>query len=274
MNITYTRLVVVGNRGILTADKINADENYYRELKNLLKLKHVKNFPFVRVGKANDGGYIMLDAFQKMGGGGGIAYSFGISGDVSWDYDMVKRGYEIFMYDMTIDALPFQHKNFHFFKQGIGGTKNKEKLLDTLENFFEINGHGDKENLILKMDVEGAEWDFLNSVSSDLLNRFDQIVFEFHNLISPKNSAQMEKVIAAFKKLNLTHTPIHVHGNNYGAYINIEGLGIFPDVPEITYVKTENYTFEEDENILLPISLDEPNNPFVPDIPLGYWNKF
>lgn len=205
--------------------------------------------------------------------GGGIAYSFGISNDVSWDYDMVKRGYEIFMYDMTIDALPFQHKNFHFFKQGISDTKNEEKLLNTLENFIEANGHGDKENLILKMDVEGAEWDFLNSVSSDLLNKFDQMTFEFHNLIGLKNSAQIEKIFSAFKKLNLTHTPIHVHGNNYGAYINIENLGVFPDVTEITYVKNGNYEFEDDENILFPISLDEPNNPFLPDIPLGYWNK-
>lgn len=67
--MAYTRLVMVGNRGVLINATFNADENYYRELKNLLKLKRVKNFPFVRVGKANDGGYIMLDAFQKMGGG-------------------------------------------------------------------------------------------------------------------------------------------------------------------------------------------------------------
>lgn len=178
------------------------------------------------------------------------------------------------MYDMTIDALPFKHKNFHFFKQGIGGTKNDAELLDTLENFVEINGHTNNQNMILKMDVEGAEWGFLETVSTDLLNKFDQIVFEFHDLIKPKNSVQVEKIIAAFKKLNLTHTPIHVHGNNYGPYINIERLGIFPDVPEITYVKNGNYEFEDDENILLPISLDEPNHPFLPDITLGYWNKF
>lgn len=68
MNVAYTRLVVVGNQGVVATDTFNADENYYRELKNLLKIKRVKNIPFVRVGKANDGGYIMLDAFQNRGG--------------------------------------------------------------------------------------------------------------------------------------------------------------------------------------------------------------
>ena len=68
MNVAYTHLVIVGKQGFLTTDTFNADENYYRELKNLLKIKRVKNFPLVRVGKANDGGYIMLDAFPKRGG--------------------------------------------------------------------------------------------------------------------------------------------------------------------------------------------------------------
>ena len=206
--------------------------------------------------------------------GGAIAYSFGICDDVSWDTAMAEHGYEIFMYDPTINGLPATNDRFHFFKQGIAGFEVPNQALNTLDHFVKVNDHSNCDNMILKMDVEGAEWKFLETVPSDLLNRFDQIVFEFHNLISPKNSAQIEKILAAFKKLNLTHTPIHVHGNNYGAYINIEGFGIFPDTPEITYVKTENYTFEEDENILLPISLDEPNHPFLPDIPLGYWNKF
>ncbi len=186
---------------------------------------------------------------------------------------MVKRGYEIFMYDMTINALPFQHPNFHFFKEGIAGVKNPLEFLDTLENFIIRNGHENNRNLILKMDVEGAEWGFLTSVSSNTLNQFDQIVLEFHNVIKSKNSAQMEKTIEAFKKLNQTHTPVHIHGNNWGAFLNIEGIGVFPDTPELTYVRNENHQFEDDTGIFLPIKLDKPNNKFLPDIPLGYWNR-
>ena len=271
MNVSFIKTVYLGNLAFFVTDDFNANENYYRELKNLIKIRRVNKHSFIRIGKPNDGGYIMLDNFQK---GGGIAYSFGIANDVSWDYDMVQRGYEIFMYDMTINALPFQHPNFHFFKQGIGGSKNEVEALDTLENFIERNTHQNNQHMILKMDVEGAEWDFLTSVSSNTLNQFDQIVFEFHNITQPKNSAQMEKTIEAFKKLNKTHTPVHIHGNNHSSFLNIGGIGIFPNVPEITYVKNENYEFEDDDEIFLPIPLDQPNHWKLKDIPLGYWNKF
>ena len=40
---------------------------------------------FVRVGKDNDGGYIMFDDFDDVK----VAYSAGINNDVSWDKDMV-----------------------------------------------------------------------------------------------------------------------------------------------------------------------------------------
>ena len=36
--------------------------------------------------------------------------------------------------------------------------------------------------MILKMDVEGAEWDFLDTVDTKTLKQFDQIVFEYHEL--------------------------------------------------------------------------------------------
>lgn len=207
------------------------------------------------------------------GKGGGYAYSFGISNEISWDADMANRGYEVFMYDMTIDALPFEHEKFHFFKEGIGGKKDVEKSLDTLENFITRNGHEQNSNMILKMDVEGAEWDFLESVSSETLNKFNQMVFEFHDIIAPKTAAEMDRTINLIEKINKTHTLVHIHGNNNGNYLQIDGIGNIPDCPELTYLRTENHEFYEDEAILLPILFDTPNRPDLPDIQLGYWNK-
>lgn len=186
---------------------------------------------------------------------------------------MVKRGYEVFMYDMTIADLPWHHKNFHFFKEGIAGRKIEEQSLDTLENFVARNGHENNEHMILKMDVEGAEWDFLANVSSELLSRFDQMVFEFHNMIQPKTATEMESTLTALKKINATHTLVHVHGNNHGPFLNMDGIGVFPDAPEVTYVRNGLHEFEDDDEIFLPLDLDEPCHPLLPDIPLGYWNK-
>ena len=205
--------------------------------------------------------------------GGGIAYSFGIEDDVSWDWEMANRGYEIFMYDPTIDSLPHNREQFHFFKEGILGIEIKEKSLHTLEHFIKKNGHEDKDNMILKMDVEGAEWSFLSTVSSETLSKFDQILFEFHDMIQPKNQSAMNATLACISKINRTHSLVHLHGNNCGTILTLDDKVLFPDSLELTYVKTSNYELVDDENIFLPISIDRPNNKQLREIPLGFWNK-
>lgn len=49
---------------------LNTNEGFYRELKNVLKIRRAENVQFVRVGTLGDGGYVMVDDFRKGGGGG------------------------------------------------------------------------------------------------------------------------------------------------------------------------------------------------------------
>ena len=274
MEIFFTGLEFAAKNTVAFKRKkfsLNTNIGYYQALKSILKIRRADNVKFIRVGRQSDGGYVMADDFRK--GGGGIAYSFGISNEISWDADMAKRGYDVFMYDMTIDGLPYTHEKFHFFKEGIGGSKDAVKSLDTLKNFIKRNGHKNKFDMILKMDVEGAEWDFLESVSSEILMQFDQIVFEFHNLTAPKTSVEIGRTINLIAKINSTHTLVHLHGNNCGNYIQLEDVGCIPDTLELTYLRTKNRVFRDDEEIFLPIYLDTPNNLRLADIPIGYWNK-
>ncbi len=175
--------------------KVNAMVEYYKSLRARLHMHKVVDKNFVRVGRPNDGGYIMIDDFK-----GNVAYSFGIADDVSWDLGMANRGYEVFMYDPTIDGLPQENERFHFFKEGIAGFEFPDKNLNTLENFIRRNGHEDKTDMILKMDVEGAEWSFLATVSSETLSKFDQMIFEFHDLIMPKDQSVMNATLACIKQ--------------------------------------------------------------------------
>ena len=251
--------------------KINITPEYYEQLGALLKIKKIVDKNFVRLGRPNDGGYVMVDNFNVSGGD--IAYSFGINNDVSWDSDMVLRGYDVFMYDPTIAALPKENEKFHFFKAGISGITDARRSLDTLDSFIQANGHEDKTNMILKMDVEGAEWGFLSQVSSETLSRFDQMVFEFHSFIQSKSQDVMDQTYNCLRKINRTHSLVHLHANNYGAFVVLDDKIMFPDTLELTYVKTSEYELVDDENIFLPISLDQPCYVKIPDIPLGYWNK-
>lgn len=245
---------------------LNVSQQYYSELKELLKVKKVKDGKLIRVGLGgSDGGYVMLSSFRE----NGIAYSFGISNDVTWDNIMAELGYNIWQYDHTINSLPYERKEFHWHKEGISGEDLSDKPLKSLKYFLERNGHSDSKNLILKMDVEGAEWDFLETVSTDTLKQFDQIVFEMHNLVRPVDSY---RILPLLSKINKTHSLIHIHGNNCGYQLKI-GDTIFPDVIETTYVNKEICEIIEDENLQFPTPLDSPNDSGRPDIDLGYWNK-
>ena len=183
-------------------------KGYYRELQDLLHIAKVEGIDLVRIGREYDGGYIMLNDFHD----GGIAYSFGISNDVSWDKDMASRGYDVFMYDHTIDELPEQNPHFHWSKLGIADGETHDDRLKTIDELIKQNHHEDKRNMILKMDVEGAEWGFLSQVDSETLSQFSQITLEFHNVINNRDTKQ---VLEALRKLNITHQLIHVHANNY-----------------------------------------------------------
>lgn len=246
------------------------DINHYRSIhKSLIVRKPKTNCKWCRVGKSYDGGYIMLDDFARTEKK--IAYSFGINRDVSWDLDMAKRDYEVFMYDHTIDGLPLNNNRFHWYKCGLADSPdNVGKQMDSLENLVNKNGHNGCTHMILKMDVEGAEWGALLMVPDSILGLFDQIVLEMHGMLSETYSL---KRIQALEKILKTHTPVHIHGNNAAKVANIHGC-IFPMSLEVTYLSNAEYEFTEyeDDNCLLDI--DQPNNPARMDVDLYGWNNY
>lgn len=265
MNINFSWGLYNSGGLIQFSADLNTDVEYYKELKNVLKIKRVKNYPKIRVGaQQHDGGYIMIYDFIP----DGVAYSFGICNDVSWDTNMAQYGYDIYMYDHTIDQLPQHNNHFHFFKEGIAGTDMENQPLKTLQYYVNLNNHQDKKNMILKMDVEGAEYEFLETVDSELLKQFDQIAFEFHNLVRPSSA---DKAVRLLKKLNSTHQLVHLHGNNSGYLLKI-GNTIFPDVVEALYVNKEKYETVDDKFLSLPTPLDTACDMGRPDVNLGMWN--
>ena len=232
--------------------EIISSPDYYKNLKELLKLKKT-NIPLIRLGNKGDGGYVMLDNFNSK-----IAYSFGIDNDVTWDLDMAKLGYDVYMYDPTID-MDTRYTQFHFHKIGIDSYNHD--CYKTLHTLLEENNH--KENMILKMDVEGYEWNFLETVGEEI-NLFDQIILEIHNIIV----GDEERNLRLLDKLNKTHQLIHIHGNN--ASLSLTSDYTITDVIECTYVKRDYALF--DYTPTLPIELDYPNDPGRPDVILGKWD--
>lgn len=247
----------------------NQDERYqfYREVHELLHIMEVSDpdFQLCRVGKEDDGGYVMAVQEGKYSDEN-IAYSIGICDDVSWDLEMAKAGYQIFQYDHTIKKLPCKNSAFHWKKVGLtGGPETSE--LKRLATLLSENGHEKMTGGLLKADIEGHEWNVLAECEPQILNQFDQIVIELHNFHNLKNRTMITK---ALRNINETHQVIYIHCNNMSP-IGYCGDIIMPNCLEAVYVKKEKYHFK-DCDFISPTSLDKPNLARIPEIKLGNWN--
>ena len=69
----------------------------------------------ILIGEKRDGGYVLLDDFKNIK----IAYSFGISNNIHFDKELADKGIDVYMYDHTINQLPFNNSRFHWKKIGI-----------------------------------------------------------------------------------------------------------------------------------------------------------
>jgi hypothetical protein len=234
------------------------------EIFKLISPKDLENISYKRYGCDNDGGYIMIENEVK----GGLAYSFGIGGNVSWDIEMANHGYTIYQYDHTIENTPVQNKNFIFNKKGIS---NKiDGKLTTIEDIILKNKHQDETDIILKCDIEGCEWDAFYQIKDNVLNCFSNILIEFHwfNALAD-DDVFYHKVHNVLEKLSQMFVPYHIHANNFSKKsISVNGK-VVPAVLELSYVKKNKYKVKYDSNRTFPTSIDMPNSTKKKDWNLG-----
>jgi hypothetical protein len=207
---------------------------------------------FTRLGSAHDGGYVMLDP-----GLGGIAYSLGIDANVDWDLGMAARGFEIFQYDGSIAGPPVNHERFHFEKLFICGKPAPPPGYTTLSSLLARNGHTAKNSLILKMDIEGSEWEVLEALSRAELLQFRQILLELH--LRAENIMRLPQFSRILRRLNSTHQPVHVHLNNNNREVDYNGER-FWYVYEVSYARKADFIFAPNRESC-PAELDAPCNP-------------
>tara|TARA_R110002050_G_scaffold38124_1_gene94307 strand:- start:424 stop:828 length:405 start_codon:yes stop_codon:yes gene_type:complete len=115
--------------------------------------------------------------------------------------------------------------------------------------------------MFIKMDIEGFEFDWLNTISTDTLDRVNQLVIEFHHFsyeCEPYPRVSFQDKLSALQKINKTHYIMHAHGNNHELGF-IDGI---PDVLELTFVNKRYLSQEPLLNTTpLPIyGLDFPNS--------------
>lgn len=241
-----------------------ASPELQREIVGVLRLlepKAVADFQKIRVGSAGDGGYVQIDDLE----GVSHALSFGISDNDEWDLVLAKAGVPVEQFDHTIESAPSSHPLLHFHRKMI--SIEATPVSATLPDLVAQHSKSDGPDLILKIDIEGCEWDVFDHASDDALSKLSQIVCEFHDLSDLRNPAFRARAKRVFAKLARQFAPIHVHANNIGGLYNVANVPT-PGVLEVTFANRRRYRFADSAETF-PTALDAASNPEIPDIWLG-----
>ena len=91
----------------------------------------------ILMGKKIDGFYVMLDDFEDIK----IAYSMGIDHEIQFDQILADKGIDVYMYDHTINSLPYSNEKFHWKKIGLGGNSERSDNIQTMQDMLKENGH-------------------------------------------------------------------------------------------------------------------------------------
>lgn len=200
----------------------------------------------VRVGGENDGGYPMCEEMLSDVAG---AYSYGIKGSDRWGAAISTQfGIKINQFDCFNRHIPpckepGNNCLFDFNEECVGGHSEEIPAVvynghvckegnstcnslgipttlrfETLKKQMTARHHTESRtvggDLLLKMDVEGSEWDVLADHSNQpFLQQFSQIILEFH-AIGGSDEHDVRQQLVGMQNLLRDFVVVHVHGNN------------------------------------------------------------
>ena len=165
--IKYLKILTNNNeneyKGIQECLLNNPDQKFC--IYHLILPKEVVGKKRILLGEKKDGCYVLLDDFENIK----YAYSFGICDNIQFDRALADKGIDIYMYDHTINSLPYENPKFHWKKIGLCGKRTKNPILKNLEELIAENGHSKEKNMILKMDIEHWEFESLIDLKEDII---------------------------------------------------------------------------------------------------------
>jgi hypothetical protein len=193
---------------------------------------HPVSADLIRVGPAGDGGYLVPDVLDGIV----ACFSPGVGDCSDFERACAERGMDVFLADATVDGPAVEHPNFHFVRRYIGGYTDDTTI--SLDDWVAASGVGDGD-LLLQMDIEGAEYSSLLAASPELLRRFRVMAIEFHFLGQLGEDPFFGLAASMFGKLLESHVVVHAHPNNFSDVVEVAGVAT-PRVVEFTFVRRDH----------------------------------
>jgi hypothetical protein len=227
-------------------------QNLFSELRPV----KLSNCTLARFGEQHDGGYLLC---ANLLGSVGAGYSYGISGYDGWGCDVSRElsvsVHQYDCFDLRQPSCPTGRTVFH--PECVAGAPSTEggRAFDTVEDQLARNGDGAR-HVVMKMDVEGAEWDSLWSAPDEVLQRIDQLDIELHH-------NEDARFVAVVQRLKQFFYVTHVHFNNFSCEGNQKP---FPSWAfEVLFVNKKVGVIDPSGTAGGLLPLDAPNDPDKPD---------
>jgi hypothetical protein len=185
----------------------------------------------IRVGPDDDGGYLVPDVLDGIV----ACFSPGVGDCSDFELACAERGMDVFLADATVDGPAVDHPSFHFVPKYIGAYTDATTI--SLDDWVASSGIDDGD-LLLQMDIEGAEYASLLAASPELLRRFRVMAIEFHFFGQLGEDPFFGLAASMFGKLLESHVVVHAHPNNYSDVVVVAGIPT-PQVLELTLVRRD-----------------------------------
>jgi hypothetical protein len=213
----------------------------------------------IRVGGVDDGGYLLPDDFDGIE----ACFSPGVADNATFEEAIAHRGIKSFLADYSVDNAPVENDMFTFDKKFLGD--RNDDIFIRLEDW--VNDKVPSQNdLLLQMDIEGAEYEVLLDTPDDILKRFRMIVIEFHAMHMLYTDRVFPFINQCFKKLNRQFSVAHIHPNNCCPVYKYHDFEV-PKVIEFTFYRTDRAEIST-QKLDFPHKLDVPNVKTMKDIVL------
>lgn len=224
--------------------------------------------PLIRLGGEVDGAYLLPNDLQGIK----ACFSPGVQNRKRFEDELCEaHSIPCHMCDYSSDVGAFSTPLIPgmqtFRKQWLepGGKENSVRLEDWIQECCP----DPQDDLILQMDIEGAEYRNLLSSNEGVLQRFRIIVMELHGLQAALHKDKFENELApTLRLLDKYFVCVHTHPNNCCGNFYCKELNEYiPNVLEATFLRRDRFKGFSNEQLIPPMI------PHPLDIPFNVWYK-